>query len=294
VTLPRMPRILLSLVASGLLALATSAPAIGYIEQSQIQVILGGPGGAVRCNRSATITATVRSTENGRPIANQAVTWRITQAQSPGDSLSATRTTTNRRGRTSVTLSFGPAAGRRTVSATAGVTSPTISVRCAGGLPQTSTRPPDGFEAEAPSLLLPPAVAEPGTGEPIAALRIERLGIDLPVLAGDGVSVPDGAAAHFPDTALPGEGSNTYLYAHAREGQFLGLWQARTGDRVEVQLADGSVAEYRVSRILPMVAWDDLDVLAPTDEEQLTLQTCLTYDETAPRFVVIASRVAGA
>ena len=37
-----------------------------------------------------------------------------------------------------------------------------------------------------------------------------------------------------------------------------------------------------------------IELLEPTDSETLTLQTCLTYEETAPRFVVVAERIAGA
>ncbi len=125
-------------------------------------------------------------------------------------------------------------------------------------------------------------------------MRLDRLGIDLDLVEGDGYSVPDGAAAHYPGTAWPGEGSNTYLYAHAREGHFLELWGVRTGDLVQLDLADGGVADYRVTEIHPVVPWDALEYLAPTSGERLTLQTCLTYDDTAPRFIVIAEPVSGA
>ncbi len=65
-------------------------------------------------------------------------------------------------------------------------------------------------------------------------------------------------------------------------------------DLVEVDLADGAVAEYRVREIRPIVEWDAVELLAATSEEILTLQTCLTYAATAPRFVVIAERVTSA
>ena len=39
-----------------------------YIEQSQIQILLKGPGGPVKCNRGATVTATVVSTQDGKPV----------------------------------------------------------------------------------------------------------------------------------------------------------------------------------------------------------------------------------
>jgi hypothetical protein len=50
-------------------------------------------------------------------------------------------TRTNRQGRTSVGFSFGPAAGARTVTASATIARGSVTVRCAGGLPVTSTDP---------------------------------------------------------------------------------------------------------------------------------------------------------
>jgi sortase A len=143
------------------------------------------------------------------------------------------------------------------------------------------------------ALLIPDsATGVEATGDlPATAIRLARLGIDLPLVEGDGLVGPEDAAAHYPGTAWPGQGSNTFIYAHAREGAFLDLWKVRTGDLVEVTMADGEVIEHRVSEIRPMVAFDDLDLLAATDKEILTLQTCLTYDDTAPRFVVIAEPV---
>jgi len=36
------------------------------------------------------------------------------------------------------------------------------------------------------------------------------------------------------------------------------------------------------------VAWNAVQYLDPTPTEQLTLQTCTSYENTAPRFLVIA------
>ena len=117
---------------------------------------------------------------------------------------------------------------------------------------------------------------------------IARLGIDLPIVEGDGVDAPLYKVAHYPGTAWPGGGSNIYLYGHARDGMFLSLWNAKLGDQVVLDLANGSQRTYVVSKIMPKVAWDDMALLAPTPHEQLTLQTCTSYEQTAPRFVVIA------
>lgn len=287
-------------LVAAILAIALIAPALGYIEQRFSQVLLSGPN-VVRCDRGATITAKVVVTETGEPVDKQIVRWSLVGTQSAGDALGATSTITNARGTTSVSLSFGPVAGPRVVQASIAGGAPTITVRCAGGLPRTSTLPPPDAVEQPPAIGLAPSasslaasLAQPIDALPATGIRLARLGIDLPLVEGDGVSVPEDAAIHYPGTAWPGEGSNSFVYAHAREGHFLELWQVRRGDRVEVDLADGSTATYEVSEIHPVVAWDALEYLAPTDGERLTLQTCLTYEETAPRFVVIAEPVPSA
>jgi LPXTG-site transpeptidase (sortase) family protein len=136
----------------------------------------------------------------------------------------------------------------------------------------------------------------PGSPTPAASphpvkanrITISRLAIDLRVVDGDGLDAPLGAAAHYPGTSWPGGGSNIYLYAHARDGMFIKLWDAQVGDEVVLTLVDGSQRRYVVSEIRPKVVWNDMSVLAPTPTEQLTLQTCTSYQQTAPRFLVIA------
>ena len=61
---------------------------------------------------------------------------------------------------------------------------------------------------------------------------IERLGIDLTIVEGDGIDAPIGKAAHYPGTGWPGGGTNIYIYGHAQEGMFLSLWDAKKGDEV--------------------------------------------------------------
>jgi LPXTG-site transpeptidase (sortase) family protein len=230
-------------------------------------------------------------------VRNQLVRWNLARSQSGRDGLSARSTVTNKSGQTSVRLTFGPVAGARAVKASASKVSPAITVRCAGGLPRTAPLPRADFQEQPSSVLLPaPTAPEAAFGQPAPAtsIRLDRLGIDVPLVEGDGVTVPDQAAAHYPGTAWPGQGSNTYLYGHAREGHFLELWGVRTGDRIEMDMADGSTASYSVTEIHPVVEWDALEYLQPTSSERLTLQTCLSYDDTAPRFIVIAEPLSGA
>ena len=136
-----------------------------------------------------------------------------------------------------------------------------------------------------------PSVA-PSSPRPtgIVAVRIEiaRLGINLPIIEGDGVEAPIGLAAHFPGTAWPDAGSNTYLYGHAQEGMFLPLWDVRTADEILLTLANGQQRCFMVAQIIPEAPWDAVTLLMPTDHERLTLQTSTSYTPTAPRFIVIA------
>jgi len=167
------------------------------------------------------------------------------------------------------------------------------SVGLSLGLPGDSgASASSGTETLPPVTTDPPSPSASASAKPpgIVATRIliSRLGIDLRIVEGDGLDAPIGKAAHYPGTAWPGGGSNTYIYAHARVGMFLSLWDAQVGDKVVLTLRDGTKRTYVVSKVLPKVHWDDTSYLDPTPAEQLTLQTSTSYYATAPRFVVIA------
>lgn len=151
----------------------------------------------------------------------------------------------------------------------------------------TLSAPPGGSQRPASSSTAAPDTVAP-LGIEAVRIRIDRLGIDLPIVEGDGVTAPDREAAHFPGTAWPDGGSNTYIYGHARDGLFLPLWDAQVGDEVVLTLVDGSSRCYVIDEIRPRTPWNDISVLLPTEEERLTLQTSTSYTPTAPRFVVIA------
>jgi LPXTG-site transpeptidase (sortase) family protein len=134
-------------------------------------------------------------------------------------------------------------------------------------------------------------------GGPIASgyrITIPRLGIDLPIAEGDVIRdieeqhTLEGYAFHLPGTATPGQNGNTYLYAHARTGMFLSLWNARAGDEVFVRAPDGQVFVYVVRDILAKVVPTDVSSTWPTATERLTLQTSTGPLPADPRFVVFA------
>jgi LPXTG-site transpeptidase (sortase) family protein len=169
--------------------------------------------------------------------------------------------------------------------------------------------------AASPAAILPSPIAvetTPPTSSPTASLsttpdatptppipagyrvKIPRLGIDLPIAEGDlerdsvRQETPEGYAFHYPRTAIPGEGGNAYLYAHARRGMFLALWNARKGDTVWIVTPDGRELRYVVSEVHPRVEPTDISWLAPASRERLTLQTSTGPHPADPRFVVVA------
>ena len=179
------------------------------------------------------------------------------------------------------------------VPGTASVSPATPAPSLTGGsaIPATASPSPIVVASSSPIPAGTPASSRVAIGGPgIRAKRIQiaRLGIDLPIVEGDGIDAPLTKAAHYPGTGWPDGGTNIYIYAHARTGLFLTLWNARVGDRVDLTLVDGSKRSFVVDQVLPKVPPEATEYLQPTSTEQLTLQTSTGPDENDPRFVVIA------
>jgi len=126
-------------------------------------------------------------------------------------------------------------------------------------------------------------------------IQMPRLGIDLPIAEGDlyrdtvEQQTPENFAFHFPGTAIPGDIGNSYIYAHARRGMFLTLWNARVGDEVKITTPAGGELKFVVTDVYRSVPPADTSWLQPTDVERLTLQTSTGPNREDPRFVVVAA-----
>jgi len=127
--------------------------------------------------------------------------------------------------------------------------------------------------------------------EPLAVLEIPRL--DLSVLVLDGVdewSLNRGVG-RIPGTADPVSSGNVGIAGH-RDGFFRALRGVAPGEVIEWRGPDG-LRRYLVEWTR-VVAPEDVDVLAPTDYEALTLVTCHPFFFAGPapdRFIVRARRV---
>jgi LPXTG-site transpeptidase (sortase) family protein len=128
-----------------------------------------------------------------------------------------------------------------------------------------------------------------GEGDPVARLRIPRIGLDAVVLEGISEKTLAVAPGHYPGMALPGEGGHVVLSAH-RDSFFREVGRLDEGDAIHLEATDGGTVSYRVSRTY-IVHKSNRTVIVPRDEEVLTLITCypFTYVGAAPyRFIVEA------
>jgi LPXTG-site transpeptidase (sortase) family protein len=120
---------------------------------------------------------------------------------------------------------------------------------------------------------------------------IPDLDIDLSVKP---ARLIDGYWEVFPDSAGWGEGSgapgqpgNQVIFAHAREGLFRPLKDARIGMKIYV-LTESEWFLYEVSDIKEVLP-NQAEVIKPTEDERLTLYTCSGFADTK-RLIVTAKR----
>jgi sortase A len=135
------------------------------------------------------------------------------------------------------------------------------------------------------------ALLEPAPA-PAAVLRIPKIRLEVPVLAGTDDRTLDRGVGHIEGTALPGTDGNLGIAGH-RDGFFRGLKDITPGDLIQLDTMQGTDI-YRVERTW-VVDPEDISVLDPTSARALTLVTCYPFYfvGTAPRrFIVRALRVA--
>lgn len=128
-------------------------------------------------------------------------------------------------------------------------------------------------------------------GDPIARLRVPRLGLSLVVV--DGTSADDlrrGPGRHRA-TFMPGEGELVYIAGHRTTygAPFSDIDRLQQGDAIMVELPYGAL-EYRVTRHR-IVDDQDLSVLETHGREELVLQACHPRFFASARYLVYARPV---
>jgi sortase A len=131
----------------------------------------------------------------------------------------------------------------------------------------------------------------PPEGEAVAVIRIPDIGLEKAVV--EGVGVPDlkKAPGHYPGTPMPGQPGNAAIAGHRTTygAPFSRLDELAPGDEIQVTTLQGEFTyEVEGSRI---VAPSEVSVLAPTEDDRLTLTTCHPRFSARQRLVVTATLV---
>ncbi len=174
-------------------------------------------------------------------------------------------------------------------------------------LPGSSFPPANGNQSELPGSSFPPdalpvalgvnvesvPALPPPTPGPQSPTRIviKKLGIDWPIVEGDGWDELERGVGHHVGTSNPGERGNMVLSGHDDVfGEvFRDIDQLKNDDEIVVY-AGGHAFRYavRAQRVVPP---SDLSVLAPTREPIVTLITCTPYRVDTMRLIVIGQLV---
>ena len=148
---------------------------------------------------------------------------------------------------------------------------------------------PPPATAAAPSPTAPPRPVP--TGDAVALLRIPKIGVEKAVVEGVGVEALKAGPGHYPTTPLPGQPGNAAIAGHRTTygAPFYRTDELETGDLIEVTTRQGDFT-YRV-REKKIVLPTQNEVLAPSEENLLTLTTCNPRFSAAQRLIIISELI---
>ncbi len=131
-------------------------------------------------------------------------------------------------------------------------------------------------------------------GEPVARLRVPRLGIDMIVVEGTSPEPLKRGPGRHRETFLPGEGELVYIAGHRTtySAPFSHIDRLREGDEVVLELPYGTF-EYRITghRIVEAT---DVHVLRSQGREVIALQACHPRFFASQRYIAYAVPVESA
>lgn len=108
-------------------------------------------------------------------------------------------------------------------------------------------------------------------------ITIPSIKIDEPVDTGmikDGVwQISYNHPTFLDSSARPGEGGNVVIYGHNKKVIFGNLPYLSLGQKILIKTADGKIHTYEVYK-KEFVKPDRVDLVSPTDHEELTIYTC--------------------
>lgn len=106
---------------------------------------------------------------------------------------------------------------------------------------------------------------------------IPSIQIDLKVDPGqikDGVwQISEKSATFLNTSAPPGSGGNTVIYGHNKQAIFGNLPYLSVGQKITIKTKSGKIYNY-IAEKKYFVGPDRVDLVSPSDKEELTIYTC--------------------
>lgn len=135
-----------------------------------------------------------------------------------------------------------------------------------------------------------PGLPQLSQQEMLTRVSIPKINLDAIVVEGATRKQLSIGPAHVTDTAFPGETGNAVITGH-RDTFFRHIYELQKGDSILVR-SNGEVFKYEVTG-KKIVKPEDVSVLKPTRDAQLTLITCYPtyYIGPAPDRLVVFSRL---
>jgi sortase A len=126
--------------------------------------------------------------------------------------------------------------------------------------------------------------------QPLTRISIPKIGLDAIVVEGASSEQLTEGPGHLTETAFPGDTGNAVITGH-RDTFFRRIFELEQGDEISVE-RDGRLFHYQVTG-KKIVKPDDVSVLNPTSDAELTLITCypMHYIGPAPKRLVVFSKL---
>jgi sortase A len=145
-------------------------------------------------------------------------------------------------------------------------------------------------QQHAPAVTTEGAVKTVSTDDGLTRLSVPKINLDSVVVEGTSYRALRLGPGHLKDTPAPGQDGNAVISGH-RDTFFRHLNDLQKGDEVLVQRA-GRTFHYKVTG-KRVVEPDDMSVVAPTKDPEMTLITCypIYYIGPAPKRLVVFSKL---
>jgi sortase A len=148
------------------------------------------------------------------------------------------------------------------------------------------------WEQQSTTVAVPGQPKQLSGAEMLTRVSIPKIGLDAIVVEGVSRKQLSIGPGHIIQTAMPGETGNAVITGH-RDTFFRHIYELAKGDEIVVR-RNGQSFKYQVTG-KKIVKPEDVSVLKPTEDAQLTLITCYPtyYIGPAPDRLVIFSKLEG-